>query len=47
VLIPFAGRGSEGIACEILNRNWISFENEPKNLDITMNRIRELKHKLF
>jgi len=47
VLIPFAGSGSECVASEILNRNWISFENEPKNIDITMNRIRELKHQLF
>lgn len=47
VLIPFAGSGSEIMACEELNRNWTAFEIEDSYIDIINKRLDEFKTKLF
>jgi len=47
VLIPFAGSGSECVACEILNRNWTAFDNKDEYIEITNKRLNEIKLQLF
>ena len=47
VLIPFAGSGSEIVACEELKRNWTAFEIEDSYIEIINKRLDELKTKLF
>ena len=47
VLIPFCGSGSEAVVCEELNRNWVAFENDQFSIDITNNRLSELKRRLI
>jgi len=47
VLIPFAGSGSECLACEVLKRNWIAFEIEDSYIEIINKRLDEFKTKLF
>jgi len=47
VLIPFAGSGSEIVACEELKRNWTAFEIEDSYIKIINKRLDELKTKLF
>lgn len=47
VLIPFAGSGSEIVACEELKRNWTAFEIEHSYIEIINKRLDELKTKLF
>ena len=47
VLIPFAGSGSEIVACEELKRNWTAFEIEDSYIEIINKRLDEFKTKLF
>ena len=47
VLIPFAGSGSEIVACEELKRNWTAFEIEDRYIEIINKRLDEFKTKLF
>lgn len=47
VLIPFAGSGSEIVACEELKRNWTAFEIEDSYIEIIKKRLDEFKTKLF
>lgn len=47
VLIPFAGSGSEIVACEELKRNWTAFEIEDSYIEIINKRLDEIKTKLF
>ena len=47
VLIPFAGSGSEIVACEELKRNWTAFEIEDSYVEIINKRLDEFKTKLF
>lgn len=47
VLIPFAGSGSEIVACEELKRNWTAFEIEDTYIEIINKRLDEFKTKLF
>ena len=47
VLIPFAGSGSEIVACEELKRNWTAFEIENSYIEIVNKRLDEFKTKLF
>lgn len=47
VLIPFAGSGSEIVACEELKRNWTAFEIEDSYIEIINKRLDEFKIKLF
>ena len=47
VLIPFAGSGSECLACEIMNRKWTAFENKDEYIEITNRRLNEIKLQLF
>lgn len=47
VLIPFAGSGSEIVACEELKRNWTAFEIEGSYIEIINKRLDEFKTKLF
>jgi site-specific DNA-methyltransferase (adenine-specific) len=47
VLIPFAGSGSEIVACEELKRNWTAFEIEDSYIEIINKRLDEFKPKLF
>ncbi len=47
VLIPFAGSGSEIIACEELKRKWTAFEIEDSYIEIINKRLDEFKTKLF
>jgi adenine-specific DNA-methyltransferase len=47
VLIPFSGSGSECVACEIMNRNWTAFDNKDEYIEITNQRLNELKLQLF
>lgn len=47
VLIPFAGSGSEIVACEELKRKWTAFEIEDNYIEIINRRLGELKTKLF
>jgi DNA modification methylase len=42
VLDPFMGSGTVGVACKMLNRNFIGFEVEPSYCDIANKRILEL-----
>lgn len=46
VLIPFAGSGSECVACDTLNRKYIAFENDNHNWAIAQNRVEENKKEL-
>lgn len=46
VLIPFAGSGSECLACEVLKRNWIAFDNKEEYINITKQRLNELQNLL-
>ena len=46
VLIPFAGSGSECVACDTLNRNYIAFENDNHNWVIAQKRVEENKKEL-
>ena len=43
VLIPFAGSGSEIVACEELKRNWTAFEIEDSYIEIINKRLDEFK----
>ncbi|NQU54361.1 MAG: site-specific DNA-methyltransferase [Bacteroidetes bacterium] len=45
VLIPFAGSGSECVACDDLNRNWIAFENDEDNFIMSKKRVEKNKRK--
>jgi DNA modification methylase len=45
VLIPFAGSGSECVACDDLNRNWIAFENDKDNFSMSKKRVEKNKRK--
>ena len=47
VLIPFAGSGSEIVACKELKRNWTAFEIEDSYIEIINKRLDEFKTKLF
>ena len=47
VLIPFAGSGSEIVACEELKRNWVAFEIEDSYIEIINKRLDGFKTKLF
>ena len=47
VLIPFAGSGSEIVACVELKRNWTAFEIEDSYIEIINKRLDEFKTKLF
>lgn len=47
VLIPFAGSGSEIVACEELKRKWTAFEIEDSYIEIINKRLDELNTKLF
>ena len=47
VLIPFAGSGSEIVACEELKRNWTAFEINDSYIEIINKRLDEFKTKLF
>ena len=47
VLIPFAGSGSEIVACEELKLNWTAFEIEDSYIEIINKRLDEFKTKLF
>lgn len=47
VIIPFAGSGSEIVACEELKRKWIAFEIEDSYIEIINKRLDEFKTKLF
>ena len=47
VLIPFAGSGSEVVACEELKRNWTAFEIEDNYIEIINKRLDEFQTKLF
>ena len=40
VLDPFMGSGSLALACKISNRNFIGFENNEKNYEISQERLR-------
>ena len=40
VLDPFAGSGTTGVACEILNRNYILIEKEPEYCNIIESRLK-------
>lgn len=46
VLIPFAGSGSECVACETLKRNWTAFDNKEDYINITKQRLNELQNLL-
>lgn len=46
VLIPFAGSGSECVACDTLNRKYIAFENDNHNWAIAQKRVEENKKEL-
>jgi len=46
VLIPFAGSGSECVACDTLNRKYIAFENDNTNWLISQKRVEENKKEL-
>ena len=39
VFDPFAGSGTTGIACKILNRNYILIEKEPEYIEIIKKRL--------
>ena len=39
VLDPFMGSGTTGVACKLLNRNFIGIEQNPDFVDISKNRI--------
>ena len=39
VVDPFMGSGSTGVACKLLNRNFIGIEIDPKYFDIAKKRI--------
>lgn len=45
VLIPFAGSGSECVACDDLKRNWIAFENDKDNFIMSKKRVEKNKRK--
>lgn len=45
VLIPFAGSGSECVACDDLRRNWIAFENDKNNFSMSKKRVEKNKRK--
>ncbi|WP_372938459.1 site-specific DNA-methyltransferase [Seonamhaeicola sp.] len=45
VLIPFAGSGSECVACDDLKRNWIAFENDKDNFSMSKKRVEKNKRK--
>ena len=45
VLIPFAGSGSECVACDDLKRNWIAFENDKDNFSMSKERVEKNKRK--
>ena len=45
VLIPFSGSGSECVACDDLNRNWIAFENDKDNFSMSTKRVEKNKRK--
>ena len=50
VLIPFCGSGSEAVATQMTNRNFIAFERESKYIELTNIRLEntnELKDKLI
>ena len=42
VLIPFAGSGSECVACKLSNRNFIGFELNPEYVKIAKGRLSEV-----
>lgn len=46
VLIPFAGSGSECVACDTLNRKYIAFENDNHNWAIAQKRVEKNKKEL-
>lgn len=46
VLIPFAGSGSECVACDTLNRKYTAFENDKHNWAIAQKRVEENKKEL-
>lgn len=46
VLIPFAGSGSECVACDTLNRKYIAFENDSHNWAIAQKRVEKNKKEL-
>lgn len=41
IVDPFIGSGSTAIACNILGRDWIGFENDPAYVKIAEKRIKE------
>jgi site-specific DNA-methyltransferase (adenine-specific) len=42
VVDPFMGSGSTGVSCEVLGRNFLGIELEPKYYEITKKRIQSL-----
>ena len=47
ILVPFAGAGSECVACLKHNRNFLGFELDKKFCEIALNRINDFKLNLF
>lgn len=46
ILVPFCGAGSECVAAKVMNRNFISFEIDPKYIEIASKRLENVEKDL-